>query len=290
MSASPAKILSFYQLFYAYGSEICASLAITHHYCDEEASFIADMLYQFILPSFHLSNKLLKDKDISEFIEFSSKIIFRIKTLAIKQKKVHKKNIQKCHENKSEKELKNELYDLVQCKRILTDAQSMHTQIGRINNMLFGDYEEKLKNMNPEEIEMTNIMRFPYETQIYLEIGFIKEILVNNFFNNAYFIKVIRHKSHFFNELYEFYNILELFGVFWIQYKQKWNADELRQQNKLKKHYLGQCECCLSLYQSFYDDDETMNRSKMKVLAQELNVGDSITWSDEEIETEQEQV
>lgn len=272
-------------MFHLSESIIVSSLQIIHHYSENQAPFVANLLYKFILPSFRLSNESLTNKNISEFIAFCSKIIFRIKTLAMHRKKMHKKNIQKYHQNGLENEIKNELYELVQCQRILIDAQSMHTQINRINNMLFGDYEQRLKD---GEIEMTNIMKFPYETQIYLEVAFTKEILTNNYFNNAYFCKLIQRKSHFFNELYEFYNILELFNIFWIKYKQKWNSDELKQQNKLKKHYLGQCECCLSLYQSFYDDDETINRSKMKLLAVKLNVDDTITWSDEESETEQE--
>ena len=283
---------SFAETFDIYAIVIKSSLCDIYQYNQKDAMLITDIvLYQFTLSSFNGStNKSLSDKEISNFITFCARIMFRIKTMAIKKNKKHKNKINEYYKNNKDNDslIKKELLELVECQTILSDLQSMYIQIGRINDMIFGDYKDTLKDTKKEDIEMTNIKIFPYETQVYLEISFTQEILTNNFLDNLYFNDLIQDKCQYFNGLYELNNLLQLYNIFWINYKNKWNENELKEQDKLKKHYLGQCECCLALYQSFYNDDQTIKRSKMKDFAKKLNVDDVIVWSDEEIETEQE--
>merc|ERR1712012_706722 len=154
--------------------------------------------------------------------------------------------------------------------------------------MIFGDYRQRINNVDAKDIEETNnIMVFPYETQIYLEVAFTQETLRSNFLENVLFGKLIRNKYQYFCGLYELQHLLEIYNVFWTKYRNQWTEEEVKEQDKLRRHYLGQCPCCQAMYQSLYDDDDTIKRSKMKEMAKTLKVNDFIDWSDEEQETEQ---
>lgn len=255
---------------------------------DADAELIGNMIiYHHLYPS-------LRNKSMSEFILLCGRIMLRAKSIALKRKKQHRSNILQIHSSVSSsmsQKLKDELSELIGCQRILSDSQSMYTQMERLNDMIFGDYQQKLENVNAENAEnadKTDIMVFPYETQIYLEIAFTRESLRNNFIENDCFNDLIRNKNQYFHGLYELDYLLEIYNVFWVKYRNQWDAQQVKEQDKLRKHYLGQCECCLAMYQSLHDDDETVKRTKMKEMAKTLNVNELIDWSDEEVETEQE--
>ena len=135
--------------------------------------------------------------------------------------------------------------------------------------------------------------------ELYIFSNFIKVTDINTMVETFYLSKSFPehfqgprfpqgYKNQYFHGLYELDYLLEIYNVFWVKYRNQWDAQQVKEQDKLRKHYLGQCECCLAMYQSLYDDDETVKRTKMKEMAKTLNVNELIDWSDEEVETEQE--
>eukprot|EP01083_Nonionella_stella_P309867 1098970_1 len=250
----------FSDLINIYASTLRSALCSLFVCRQEDATTIAAIiLYQYLLPSFNAS-RIFSNKAIASFITNCARIMFRVKTMAIKQSKEHRKKISQYHDHQNAIYLKKELHGLVESQNILSDLHSMYVQIGRINNMLFGDYDKDITKIKTD----VNVMNFPYETQVFLEISFTQEVLKNNFLENANLNALITRKEKYFDGLYELSNVLELYNMFWIKYKHKWSLDQLN------------------------DDNEAIKRSKMKEFAKKLNVDDGIVWSDEELETQQE--